>query len=184
MNNDAKPAIFLKIIIFLLVILALMGLKILYHQGEVELFQWLLLPVAIIVTSIKGIPFQFFSHIGYVNYEEMIVINKSCSGLNFFIISFSLALFTCFPYQKRPIAYFKYLIVFILSAYFLTIMANINRICWAIDTVHLGTHYQYLIGKESWTHEGQGIIVFFSYLLVYYFILLYFKRKKQWITLI
>lgn len=165
-------------------------LKIYYRNAQTENLLWMLHPTSILTSLMTGIKFIFVSSKGYVSSPMGIIIDKSCAGINFFILCFTIAVFskskTCKSFKELSINY----IILLGLSYFITITANAFRITGALLIVKLinNTNFVYMY---NWLHHAEGTIVYLTILIIFYFLLekkqiIYIdkissiKRKKLW----
>jgi exosortase K len=100
-----------------------------------------------------------------------VTINKSCSGFNFFILSFVLFSTLTIGYLKNNNQKVFSIILSLFGAYFLSILANSSRI---YSSIILQEKLQLLTSlNASIIHESIGIINNLTFLIVAY----YFTEK-------
>lgn len=122
-------------------------------------------PTAYLVHLIFGITFDYVKDIGFINQRLGIVIGKSCSGINYFIIMF-LMLLVLFSHKKRKVRWF---ISYLGLSYIVTIIANGSRIILSILFMKLNILNAKIY--ERLMHEIIGIVVYFIFLLAVYLII-------------
>lgn len=159
------------------VLLAIL-LKIYYIRSDNNSLFWILTPTTFLVTLFSGVDFVFIRDIGYVSLNQLYIINKSCAGLNFFIITFLLSIIVVSPDKNKVSNNLLIIFFLILSSLLLTLIANSSRIYLSINLEIIKYKVSFLRNSEKWFHEAIGITTFFSYLLIYYFLL---ERVRRWI---
>lgn len=104
--------------------------KLLFSVSTIAQLQWILAPVAYLVTFFDGTAFEWIPNLGYTS-AYGIVIEKSCAGGNFFIICSSLLLyhFLRITSWKHDVLSFVFML---LGSYIITILTNSMRIVSAI----------------------------------------------------
>ena len=138
---------------------------------------FLLKPTDKFVGLLTGSQSVFLAKDGFF-YEKMnVVIDKSCSGFNFWILCFLVFTYLGLKYFDKHLHKILTIPTALFCAYLLTIFANVSRIFTSIivqnQTVNIFPNQQYLI------HEAVGITTYFSFLvLVYYLIEKFLKHKK------
>jgi len=152
-------------------------LKIYYIYADNSSLRWILFPTTIIVSLFSGIHFYFIDNVGYTSFNGFYVINKTCAGLNFLIIIFTLSIVLIFRIREKVINNLFIFLTLLLSCFVLTIIANSSRIYSSIFIEMIKHQLPFLKSSKNWFHEAMGIVIFFSYLLLYYFII---KRVKKW----
>lgn len=146
-------------------------LKILYKQTETSDLKLLLEPTSKSIGFLTGRTYYFTSTKGYFFEELNVTINKSCSGFNFFILSFVLFSTLAISYLKNNIQKVSSIILSLLVAYSLCILANTSRI---YSSIILQEKLQHLTSLDaSILHESIGIINNLTFLIVAY----YFTEK-------
>jgi exosortase K len=137
----------------------------------------LIAPTNYLIELITSSPAQYAAESGYFHKELNIVIEKSCSGFNFWILCFImlafLALNYCSSYKQKILVLPTALFI----SYILTIFANSSRIILSIlgqnaanDFIHPRPH---LI-----LHNVIGTFVYLFFLIISYLVLNYILKKK------
>ncbi len=133
---------------------------------DVEYSVWLLKPTTIWVEQITGLDFEFIQNEGYVCTQilPITIIDKSCSGLNFWLMALLLGAFVLY---KKVINFQRFFYVFIAVfslAWLITIIANTGRIVVSIKILpSLTPHIDY-----SQSHLLLGIFIYVTMLILYY----------------
>lgn len=144
---------------------------------DVEYSIWLLKPTTIWVEQITGLDFDFIQNEGYVCTQilPITIIDKSCSGLNFWLMSFLLGGFVL---REKVIDLWRFFYFFIAVfglAWLVTILANTGRIVISIKFLPLLTsHIEY-----AQSHLLLGIFIYMTMLILYYLGLDYVKDWKM-----
>ena len=138
---------------------------------------FLLKPTDKLVGLLTGSQSVFLAGDGFFHEKMNIVIDKSCSGFNFWILCFLVFAYLGFKYFDRHLHKFLTIPAALFCAYLLTVFANVSRIFASIivqnQTANIFPNQQYLF------HEAVGIIIYFSFLvLTYYLIEKILKHKK------
>ena len=159
MNWLRKKDIFMYTILILGLVLA----KLYHREASNEQLNWILQPTAWLVTLFSGLSFDLAQQGYFINQAQHIIIDKSCSGMNFMLIVISMLSFSYLP--KLPLKAL-FLVFFILLGYAFTVLVNSCRIIQAIWS------YDILQEKLAWNptmlHEMQGILVYFFFLICLY----------------
>lgn len=152
-----------KLLFFLTACITL-SLKLFFSRSEPSELTWMLFPTTKIVEAFTGISFLYDSESGYRNLDAAIVIGKSCAGINYFIITLCMSVFSFMTsFKKRKLLIFA---VFVVAAYAVTVAVNAFRIIGGIALVNIGEHFRVAITDSI--HEAEGIMVSFFYLVLYY----------------
>ena len=158
---------------YIVTILLFLGLRYVYTQATTEDVLLLLAPTSKIVSLLIGANMEYSPQNGYFFPALSIVINKSCSGFTFWLVTFTLLLFTRLQYYE---SHFSKILLFAKAAilvYLLTIVANASRILFAVKINQL---FPILHQKYAWLHETQGNIIYLAVLIAFYLSL------RQWRT--
>lgn len=150
---------------YLIALLVFVVLKIIFKYANTEQLEFLLKPTNKIVEIITNSNSEYVFKKGFYHESLNIIIDKSCSGFNFWLISF---LMLSFLLLQNFINKKMRLIVLPLAlslAYFITILVNSSRILIAVfaQNTFIKMHADY-----SWLHQAEGSFVYlFSLVLVY-----------------
>jgi exosortase K len=156
---------------YIVLALTFILLKYVYTQTETSDLKLLLEPTSKAVEFLTGSNYYFTSTQGYFFEELNVTINKSCSGFNFFILSFVLLSTLTISYLKNNNQKVFSIILSLFGAYFLSILANSSRI---YSSIILQEKLQLLTSLDaSIIHESLGIINNLTFLIVAY----YFTEK-------
>jgi exosortase K len=149
-------------------------LKLLYPLADTEDLKIFVQPTAEIV-SIGNNESFIYSADGFYFPAMNVLIDKSCSGFNFFIIA--LCVFASIvPYHylsKRHCVLLMGLLVFV--TYAITICVNASRIITAIFLLRLQTSVPWV--TQPWVHEAEGALVYLFALLGAYLIITHYLDK-------
>ena len=111
----------------------------------------------------------FDPEIGYQHPALNIVIDKSCSGFNFWIISFAAISSLKLKSGQVPFPGALGIMCFMLLSYLITLLANYSRITVAIQSLHLADRLPWL--GSDWFHQASGSFTYLCCLLLAYFFL-------------
>jgi exosortase K len=166
-------------LIFLLTIFCIgFAFKWIFTNLDVEHSVWLLKPTTIWVEQITGLDFNFLQNEGYVCTQilPITIIDKSCSGLNFWLMSFLLGAFVLHKKVTDLLRFFYYFIAVFGLAWLVTIIANTGRIVISIKILPLFTDYI----AYSQSHLLLGIFMYLIMLILYYLGLNFFVERGIW----
>lgn len=144
-----------------------------FSQADCEQLRWLLYPLSVFSNFLTGMSFSFDSELGYVSHDGAFVIAKSCSGINFFIISFALSAFLLLKNIKR------YHFTIIPVALFLAIPFSlvVNTIRIALSIVLFKSHVEFGILNAERIHCMLGVAIYFLSLCLLYRFIEHFPAK-------
>ena len=168
----------IKYIIFVLIVILLLILKFSLKKLNTNFFQWLLFPTIYLVEIFSGNKFIFSLEKGYINLNDNITINKSCTGINLFILLTFLSLYILFNKKTKTSSQLIMIIPYLLFAYCFTIFANALRISFSILFEPIRLNLPILKTTNNWIHQGIGTFIFLISVLIFYLLLL---RGKLWI---
>ena len=163
-----------------IMVLVALGLKLFYQTATVPDLQWVLAPTKVLVQSFTGLHFSYDATQGYVNTAHQFVIAKNCAGVNFLIIVFCTSVFGFslkFALMRTQLLSVP---VFLGLAYLLTVVVNAFRIISALIFSNSLIPVSGLDANR--VHATEGVVVYLSFLLIYYLILHYFLRQKPTIN--
>lgn len=144
---------------------------------------FLLKPIDKLVGLLTGSPSVYFSESGYHHYDLNILIDKSCSGFNFWILCFLMFSYLVVKHFDKPL--YKILTIpFALTfAYLLTVFVNTSRIF--ISIVVQQQNKNFLQHNQHLLHEAVGIVTNLLFLILTYYLiekLLIHKRPNAKLT--
>jgi len=138
--------------------LVLLILKGLFSFANINQLQWLLTPIVYLVEICTAIDFIWEPNIGYTSYDN-IIIEKSCSGGNFFIICLLLFFIKKWNPFHLNVKALKVFSIFII-AFGITIITNTMRIVSAIKLASFNTEITFINHKSSHLLLGSIIYIF------------------------
>ncbi|HEX2955090.1 MAG TPA: exosortase K [Bacillota bacterium] len=149
------------IALYIVTLLLLVLMKRFLKAATLEQMKALLAPVACAVRLFLASPFEL-GPAGYFYPELHIIIGKSCSGANFFLVLFALLVFLYVPTAKgvwRKVLYWGEALIL---SYFVTLAANASRILMAVSmrSYFAGT------GVQDKFHMILGMVVYLFYLVL------------------
>jgi exosortase K len=167
----------IDLILYIFVLILAYEFKNFYSQADVSELKFILSPTSTLVEWMTGLEFLFSNTIGYCNEETNIVINKTCAGVNFFIIAFSMSICSfihCYQNIKTKLCITVLLFTF---SYFLTIAVNSFRISSAISLLKIINELPLL--SSAIAHDALGILFYFFFLSCFYLSLKFFTQKSS-----
>ncbi len=168
----------IKHIVFILIIILLLSLKLFYNKLNTASFLWILYPTIFLIEIFTGNKFIFYIDKGFVSFNEIITINKSCAGINLLILTAFLSLYILFNKKTKIYNQLIWIIPYLLFSYFFTIISNAIRISFSILFEPIRLNSSILKSANNWIHQGIGSFIFLISILLYYFLL---TRGKSWI---
>ncbi len=139
-------------------------LKFSYTNSDTNDLNFLLSPTNQIVGLLTGSQSVFIQDSGYFYGQLNILIDKSCSGFNFWLICFLMLSFLTLKYFKNKASKISALSFSLIGAYIFTILVNSSRIYTSIiiqsKTLSFTSH--------SIVHEIIGIVTNLTFLILIY----------------
>ena len=140
-----------------------------YQTADAEALRFLLAPTDALVSLATGSPGSWRVGEGYLHAGADFIIDASCAGFNFMLISFLLLTYLLLrrfdAWWAVPIA--------LLLAWPLTVFANTSRIL----TILMTGSAPVFIGEAAW-HQGQGVFVYLSVLILTGGLLTHYLRQS------
>jgi len=153
------------IIAFILFIVLKLG----YRYAGAEDLDFLLNPTNKIISLLTGLHATYTQDSGYYYEQLNIVIDKSCSGYNFCLLSFLMFTFLLIKHTTSRIQKLITLWVSMVGAYLLTIGVNSARIFTSITIQRQDISILHI--DPSITHQAIGIITNLTFLTLMYLLI-------------
>ncbi len=147
-----------------------LAIKYFYSIAENEELDFILFPTHLLVEIWTGHQGIFEAEKGYVFATLGICIDKSCAGLNFWVITFLSGGFAWAMKSPRLKSLPYYLVFLLCISFITTIFTNSSRIFIAVIALKSFPH----LTNFTWFHEAQGIFVFLHALILFYLAISYF----------
>jgi exosortase K len=127
---------------------------------------FLLKPTDKLVGLLTGSHSIYLSDHGYFHEHLNIIIDKSCSGFNFWILSFLLLTYLTVKHFDKTLSKILTVPSALFGAYLLTIFVNTSRI---FASIVVQTHTKsILLNQQHIVHEAIGIITNLTFLILAY----------------
>jgi exosortase K len=153
------PYYFGIVVLFLL-------LKYLYTLSSNDDVLFLLFPTNICIELITGSKTLYSTDGGFAHTTLPINIDKSCSGFNFWLLSFSLLSLSTLHLYKRHWHKLAACVALLIISFIVTVFINVSRILIAILTLKYKGIYTFL--SQGWMHEAQGAFIYLLFLILLY----------------
>ena len=161
-NNKTHIILLLFLFVFI---------KFLFAIATVDEIRYFIYPISKIIDTITNTHSVYVITKGYFNEDLNFVINKSCSGINFFLI-FLVSISYRYSLEKNKPSSAKNLIISILLALIATLLANSSRILCSITAP---TFFSFNLDL---LHQIQGTVVYLFFLLFSYLLFDYLLKNK------
>ena len=157
-------------------LVAFICLKAYHRMAGVDEFALFIFPVSKIIEFLTGAEASYIIGEGYYFQSLDVLINKSCSGFNFCLISFLLFTFLFVSHFEKPIKKVGALLSSILLSYVLTVVVNASRIYALI--VLQDMRVSFFIADQDILHQCVGIITYLTFLVLTYLAIERFLNKR------
>lgn len=144
-------------------------LKIAYTYADNDDIQYLLNPTDKLIGLLTGSRSVFLAEEGYYHLNLKILIDKSCSGFNFWILCFLIFAYLTIKYFDKTFHKILTIPISLAGAYLLTIFVNTSRI-YASIVIQSQTK-NILLSQQHLMHEAIGIITNLSFLVLAYYLI-------------
>jgi exosortase K len=138
---------------------------------------FLLKPTDKLVGFLTGSHSVYLTDKGFYHDKLNILIDKSCSGFNFWILSFLVFTYLIVKYFDKPFYKILTISTVLFGVYLLTIFVNTSRIFVSVivqnQTKNIFANQQHLI------HEAVGIITNLTFLVLTYYLIEKFLIHRQ-----
>lgn len=136
-----------------------------YSYATNDALIFILKPLSSIISIVTDASFSYSNETGFYFKNLNIAIDKSCSGINFWFISFVVFSISIIKVCKSNIQKVISIPLILVSTYILTLFANTSRILTSIF-IAKQTSYDY-----PWLHQTEGVFIYLSLLILVYTIL-------------
>jgi len=165
-----------KIIFYLITIIIFIVLKFAYSYANLVDLKFILYPTDKIVSLITNSSSQYISEVGFFHEKYNFIIEKSCSGFNFWALCFIMLSFLSIKHLNSKLNQAIAILFVLFISFFLTIFVNSSRIIVSIVVQNQASYYM-SNNPHTVIHEIIGIIINLSFLILIYFLAEYFLNK-------
>lgn len=161
------------------VIIYLLLIQTLYSFLTNDNLYFLLSPISSIVEYSSGVPSIYFSEYGFVQVDELIRINKTCSGFIFLHVLIGISYMAVrlgITKEKSLLINIIRSSIYILLAYFSCLLTNSSRIILGIKMKQFSLNHSWF--PSAFMHEITGILYFF--IAATLFLLLILRIHTKW----
>lgn len=167
-----------KISYLVFVFFIVLAMKFAYKYLDTQDLNFILKPVDTLVSLILNSESEYTIDLGYVHKKNQFYIDKSCSGFNFMLISFSLLSYLFIQHIQKNTKILYSIFFSLILSYLLTIPANVSRIVFAVFFQHhLKGMFPSSFGAQI--HEALGIINYLIILYLIYIATLYLFTRRD-----
>jgi len=138
---------------------------------------FLLKPTDRFVGLLTGSNSIYFADKGFYHDKLNILIDKSCSGFNFWLLCFLIFIYLTVKYLDKPLHKVLSIPIVLFCAYLLTIFVNTSRIF--VSVIVQNQTKDFFANQQHLIHESIGIITNLSFLVLAYYIVEKFLIHRQ-----
>ncbi|MBK8444340.1 MAG: exosortase K [Sphingobacteriales bacterium] len=139
---------------------------------------FLLKPTDTLVGLLTGSHSVYLADKGFYHDQLNILIDKSCSGFNYWVLCFLVFTYPVVKYLDKPLQKTLSIPGVFVGAYLLTIFVNTSRITASV-VVQTQAEKFLPVKLHSIIHEAVGIIINFSFLILAYYLTENLLKHKQ-----
>lgn len=144
-------------------------LKFTFTLADNDNLIFLLKPTDTLVGLLTGSHSVYLADKGFYHDQLNILIDKSCSGFNYWVLCFLVFTYPAVKYLDKPLQKMLSIPGIFVGAYLLTIFVNTSRITASV-VVQTQAEKFLPVKLHSILHEAVGIIINFSFLILTYFL--------------
>lgn len=163
-------------IYYLIVLSLFLILKLLYTILETSDLYFILKPVSNIIKVITGEQYYITDEHSFFFEKIKITIDKSCSGINFLLITFVMTSFLVIKKSRFNTNMTINIIICLFISYIYTILINSSRI---YTSIILESNLQVYLG--SITHEVIGTITNLTALILFFTVIEHIQKNEKFI---
>jgi exosortase K len=166
-----------RFIYYAAIAILFIALKLWYVTAGNEALQVFLAPVSNTISIITNTSASFSNETGYYYPALGIVIDKSCSGYNFWLLCCVMLSVITVPYIQRHRNALAAFPAIMLLCYLLTCFVNTARILFALLLTRIFPSLP--ASQQRIVHEAEGVFIYLSFLIIVYLLFQYcLKRLK------
>ena len=137
--KEIKSLLRQNVSFYALGLIAVYCMKLLYSRASSDDLIWILGPTAEVVELLSNISFEKEAQAGYISRSTGILIAPACAGINFLIMAFCTAFFSCVHRLRTYPEKLMWTGLACLGSYFLTIVVKAMRIIISMDSLNTST---------------------------------------------
>jgi len=157
------------------------ALKMWHTSADNNELLFLLRPVDYLISLVTSSSSVFLPSEGFYHPNLNLLIDKSCSGFNFFLLLYLLLSFLALSFVNKYKNKIFSLAGLFLASYLFTLFVNSSRILVSIAIS--STPLAPIAKNISWLHQAEGIFIYLFFLVAIYLFSEYlFKKLPQNVT--
>lgn len=176
-NNPNRSIDYVNIFFYIASLAVVLLVKISFDKADNASLVFILAPITKIVSIFHGSEFIFENGLGFFSTQLGITINKSCAGINFMLVVYSMLSFSyihrCESLRRKVI----YFIAIFPISYLMSLLTNSFRIIVSITM-------QRLSFLDDWTspeviHNLTGMFIFICFLFLLNYVFSTILKKER-----
>lgn len=161
-----------NIALYILVTCCFIILKFAFTYTDNDSIRFLTKPTNTIVELFANSSSIYCSANGYIHPKLNIVIDRSCSGYNYWILCFIMFSFLIFGKVTDTWSRLILIPIILFFSYFLTIFVNSSRILTSIFIESL------FLEEVKGLHQAEGVLIYSSFLILFYLVFNHLLNKR------
>jgi len=153
-----------KLCVLAVAALVVWGMKRHYADAGADDLWWILSPTAQVVATVTSTAFVAVPSEGYVSYERLVVIEKSCAGINFLVAAFGMLTVALLHRVRSGFSGLCVIAVSLSAGYLAAVFVNATRITIALWLADRPSAVLAL--GPSQVHRLEGIVMYFAGLVL------------------
>jgi exosortase K len=153
-----------KLCVLAVAALAAWGMKRHYADAGADDLWWILSPTAQVVGTVTNTAFVAVPAEGYVSYERLVVIEKSCAGINFLVAAFGMLTIALLHRVRSASSGLGVVAASLSAGYLAAVFVNATRITIALWLADRPSAVLSLGAGQM--HRLEGIVVYFAGLVL------------------
>lgn len=166
-----------NLIYYLLMIGIFILFKIWFIYADNTSLAFILKPTSKLVGMVTGSSSIYLDESGYYFQDTNIIIDKSCSGFNFWLLCYTMLFFLVLKSLHKNSHKLLAIPAVMLGAYILTILVNTSRIFVSLTIQN--SLISFLQIEQHIIHETIGVITNLSFLILFFFTMKNYLTKLE-----
>lgn len=142
------------------------SLKFAFSHMQTDNLRYFLMPLDKIVTLATNSNSRYITGQGYYHQQFNILIDKSCSGFNFFILCFTMLGAVLIQRTNNQDPRRRSLLGLFITAYILSIFVNSARIISSLFLQSMDSTFSFM--RSALLHQAEGIFIYLCFLIIIY----------------
>jgi len=158
---------------YILAGLLFVALKLLHMFADNDALVFLIKPTNSLIEVITNSDSVYSSEAGFFHEKLNIVVDRSCSGFNFWMLCCIMLLFTGIKFMKTRATKLGLFPIALLISYCVTILVNTSRIMVSLVLKNSP------LNTYEWMHRAEGSFIYLSFLIVLYLLMIRLLKNMK-----